>query len=151
MQKIPVYKKGQIVATALVDDENYEEIVQYRWRLHTGGYAVRSMREGGKPLAILMHRQIMRLGHSLGKAGRHPEIHHRDHNKLNNQKDNLVITSREENLQHRDPKKRGSVYWHSRDKAWVAKVRLHGKYIWLGTYPSEKEAHDALSTWRTDL
>jgi hypothetical protein len=62
----------------LVDDEDYERLMQYKWHLDKDGYAISF--EGSH--RFLMHREVLKPAHGF-------IIHHLDGNKLNNQKLNL--------------------------------------------------------------
>ncbi len=75
-------------ASAMVDDEDYEILMAYtnKWYLNVGGYAVATKDQER------MHRVIMGL-----KRG-DPLIDHDDTNRLNNQKYNLIISTRRENI-----------------------------------------------------
>jgi hypothetical protein len=128
---------------ALVDDEDYESLVQYRWyaqkHAHTS-YAVRTvcspMKEGIRTKTMVyMHQQV------LGLKG----IDHRDRNGLNNQRQNLRPATNSQNAQnHR--KKPGSksrflgVTWHKENKVWRAQICVEGRRLSLGCYPVETEA-----------
>ena len=89
--------------TALVDDEDYEKINQWNWVCNNDGsktsqrfYAIRrnGIKFGGKGELVSMHREIM--GFPIGM-----DIDHIDGNTLNNQKKNLRICTRAENLRNR--------------------------------------------------
>ena len=78
---------------ALVDDEDYELVNEYKWYFDSKGYAARNSytyegRKIGK--TILMHREI-------SKAPTGIYVDHKDHNKLNNQKCNLRLCTRLQN------------------------------------------------------
>ena len=89
--------KGMV---ALVDDEDYEYLNQFKWYLthshYKHYYAIRSVCVNKKYKSIRMHRDIMMPNHNQ-------EIDHIDHNGLNNQKLNLRICSRAENSRNRTP------------------------------------------------
>ena len=77
---------------AMVDAEDYEQISQYKWSKNNKGYAYRSEKgEDGIHRIIFMHRAIMKPEKGL-------EVHHRNHNPLNNTKENLHICTHKENL-----------------------------------------------------
>ena len=87
-----VLGKGRSVA--LVDDEDYEWLSQWKWYDSTNG-AARYENILGKPnpKQILMHRIIM-------NTPSHLEVDHWDHNILNNQKSNLKNCTHKENCQN---------------------------------------------------
>lgn len=94
MRKIPLKaRKGSrpaagepddadVVAVALVDDEDYEAVAAHKWRLHTNGSAVT-----GK--ATMMHRLILDPD-----PNRRAVIMHRNGDKLDNRRENLEIVSK---------------------------------------------------------
>lgn len=77
---------------ALVDEEDYEWLNQWKWYVNYGGYAERttSRKEIGGRKNIRMHRLIMNA-----KEGQ--EIDHKNRNKLNNCKNNLRFCTRTQN------------------------------------------------------
>lgn len=84
-------KHGLIVDFALVDPEDYENVIKYRWCLNNYGYVVKTTRE----TSSLIHRFI------LGNPGEGLVIDHKDGNPLNNKRNNLRIVTYSENNQNR--------------------------------------------------
>lgn len=130
--------KGKFVA--LVDDEDYSYLNQFNWtagKLNQNYFALRRIVINGKQKMILMHREIM-------GAKKDEEIDHIDFNTLNNQKSNLRICNRRQNLVHR----------RARSKSGYLGVKVEGKYknlysasitvnrekIYLGLYKTPEEA-----------
>ena len=99
MREIPL-TQGYV---AMVDDEDYEELAQYKWRIlkAMGGrklYARRSLArtpEGKRP-QILMHTQIMKTPEGL-------EVDHENGNGLDNRRTNLRVGTHQENIRNRGP------------------------------------------------
>ena len=85
---------GRGKSVALVDDEDYEWLSQWKWYDSTNGPA-RYEKVLGKtnPKQILMHRIIM-------NTPSHLEVDHWDHNRFNNQKSNLRNCTHKENCQN---------------------------------------------------
>jgi hypothetical protein len=84
---------------ALVDDEDYEELSKYSWCANRdckngNFYARRHANTPSKKEA--MHRQILGLSPSNGRC-----VDHIDGNGLNNQRSNLRVVARSENLHNR--------------------------------------------------
>ena len=83
---------------ALVDDEDFEWLNQWKWYANHLGYTwyvVRSVRYDNEVKAILMHRSI--LNAKIGE-----EIDHINHNGLDNRKKNLRICTRSQNNMNRN-------------------------------------------------
>lgn len=87
---------------ALVDDADFDWLSQYKWSRKvyapTRIYAIRQ--EGtwkyGTKRMVRMHRQILGL-----PCGRYPEVDHRNLNGLDNQRHNIRICTRPQNLANR--------------------------------------------------
>lgn len=75
---------------ALVDDEDYPELSKHKWRVSGEGYALRSVKTGGKSRDIFMHRVL--LNPPPGFEGDHI-----DRNRLNNTRTNLRVATRAQN------------------------------------------------------
>lgn len=110
MKEIPL-TKGMV---ALVSDDDYERVSKYKWyaSLESRGtkwYAIRRETVDGKRLKIRMHRFIMSL-----PPGKDDErvVDHKDHNSLNNQRENLEIITQTENMERSNGWK-GSRAWKS--------------------------------------
>ncbi len=142
MKKIEL-TQGQF---ALVDDEDFEYLNQWKWYAHlakTGKtyYAERNKRiSKDKRILIQMHRLIMNTPDNL-------EVDHKDGNGLNNQKHNMINCTRQENAFNRRVFKGSSsykgVFWHKRLNKWVAQIARMKKHIHIGTFVSEIEAAEA--------
>jgi hypothetical protein len=127
----------------MVDDEDFEELIKYKWySLVSDGrcYAIRnSPKEFGKQKHILMHKEI-------AKTPKGMYTDHIDGNTLNNIKSNLRIVTNRQNGQNRHENKTSryvGVYWNTKSKKWESKIRIDGKRRILGFYKSEIEAHNA--------
>ena len=124
---------------ALVDDEDYPYLSQFKWRASSSGYAVRSKRIGnGKKKTIFMHREI------LGVADSGIDVDHINMVKADNRRCNLRPCTRGENQRNRVARggtsKYKGVYWHKRYRRWVAKICHDGRYHFLGYYNTQEEA-----------
>ena len=77
---------------ALVDDEDFEWLNQWKWYCNNGGYAMRNLPlKIAKTRGIFMHRLIMNNPVNM-------EIDHKDENKLNNQRYNLRLATHSQNM-----------------------------------------------------
>jgi hypothetical protein len=136
---------------ALVDDSDYESLVQYRWYLlkDKGGrrYAIRIPAVSEKLTRTLsLHRHIMQPGTGVS-------VDHKDGNGLNNQRDNLRIISHRSNIrafQRKRPncssKYRG-VHWSKTRSVWIASICLRKgnkmQHVFKQCFADENEAAKA--------
>ena len=133
---------------ALVDDEDYELVNQFKW------YAdVRRRKDGsikrvyaghdfcGKPRRMQhMHCFVM------GTKG----VDHEDHNGLNNQKHNLRLAKQAQNCANTKKAINNTsgfkgVTWSRAAKKWMAQIMVKGKCIYLGIFTDiidAARAHD---------
>ena len=125
---------------ALVDDEDYERLMQYNWHyVEQGGYA----RRAGN---IYMSSEVLRTTE---------KIDHADGDGLNYQKYNLRLCSYAQNRQNsKKTKKRtssrykGVIFYPWSNRKWLARIGLMdilGKYLrkHLGYFETEEEAAKA--------
>lgn len=128
---------------ALVDDEDYEFLNQWKWYAHKGygehWYAVRKHTVNGKQVMIRMHYEILKTPKGM-------ESDHKDGNGLNNQRYNLRVCTRAENqhnqkgyLETKTSAFKG-VSWHKKGNSWRAQIGLSNKRIHLGSFATELEA-----------
>jgi hypothetical protein len=128
-KQIPL-TKGQF---ALVDDADYDWLNQWRWRLNSKGYAIRSFYVDGKEIVLCMHRVIMDA-----QPGQY--VDHIDGNRLNNTRKNLRFVTQQQNLMYRHIFYNNSSGYKGvtlRNQRWHARIGLDDKIIHLGYY------HDA--------
>jgi len=135
----------KVIGHALVDDEDYERLSKYTWRLHSKGYATRSSSTNGKETRLMMHREILETGEF--------QVDHVDRNKLNNQKDNLRIATNSINQFNKGKQKNNTsgtpgVFWDRSKNIWRARIQLDGKRIELGRFKTVDEAASAVGDWR---
>jgi hypothetical protein len=86
---------------ALVDDRDFAWLNRWKWKAKPNGggnniYAVRNAYVDGNLVTIRMHREVLGLG--LQRHGDLREVDHADHFGLNNQRANLRVATRSENL-----------------------------------------------------
>lgn len=125
---------------AIVDQEDYEKLVNFRWYRNANGYAYRS--ENGEHIA--MHRQLMSPSTNM-------YIDHVNLDKLDNRKENLRICTFNQNQHNRTLQKNNTsgfkgVTWSKRDKKWIARIKVSGKKIDLGRFTCKVEAAKAYNT-----
>lgn len=124
-------------AFAVVDDEDFDHLNQWKWTAVRNKKRVYAERKAQRS-SIRMHRYLL---------GAHSEtqIDHRDLNGLNNQKSNLRVCTRSENqcnraLQSNNKSGFIGVCWWSRDKNWRAQIKTNGINKNLGYYPTAEIA-----------
>ncbi len=130
---------------ALVDDEDYEGLMQHKWcvlRTKGGPYAVRRRRnsEKGSRDMVYMHRQL--LGAESGEP-----VDHVDHSGLNNQRLNIRLCTQSQNMGNQR-KTHGSsrfkgVYWHKQNRKWSADITVDYAKRHLGCFDDEHKAAHA--------
>lgn len=151
MKLIQVGKAHQ----AKLDDEDFERVVAYgHWsllRVKNKLYAKHDWKAHGVRGTYLLHRFILNI-HTM--PGNSQPVDHRDHDGLNNQKENLRHTTKSINGLHREglPSNNTSgvlgVYWSSQKRKWHAELRLNGHKNHLGFFDSLEEAFSAITKAR---
>ena len=142
MKEIPL-TRGYV---ALIDDEDYEEISQHKWYASSPKrgeiYAVRNMyrsesQNGGR---VYMHAFINKTPKGL-------ETDHINGIGLDNRRSNLRAATNAQNQYNRRPQGGSSkfkgVYWFKKGKKWCARIKVNRKFIYLGFYEDELDAHKA--------
>lgn len=136
MIEIPLTNSDKV---ALIDDEDYERVSQYKWFLNEE-YVFSTNRKDRKKL----HRFI------INNYDKTVVVDHINHNKLDNRKCNLRVCSVKENT--RNHKKYGfktatskyiGVHWDKEHKKWRACITSNYKVMALGRFDSELEAAKA--------
>jgi hypothetical protein len=133
---------------AIVDDEEYEGLMKWKWSYTKVGYASRWYRKDGKRYSISMHRQIM--GAVVGG-----EIDHINNNSLDNRKENLRPCTRQQNCCNYPTKNHTSkfkgVHHHARNNSWISQIKVKGKNIHIGSFRREEEAARAYNQKATEM
>lgn len=144
MKEVPL-TQGKV---ALVDDGDYEWLMQWRWQAMKPSnpkrcwYAARGeyFPDTKKQKTVWMHRFILGLPH-----GKKPHVDHRDRNGLNNQRSNLRIATHGDNTHNQriySTNKSGfrGVFWSKRGNKWQAEIDCNGKTFYLGRFSDVREA-----------
>jgi len=122
---------------ALVDAEDYEQMMKYNWyAAYSYGYwyAIRGRGSGRNHMV----REIVRLP-------RGAEVMFKNHDSLDCRKSNLQIVSHNESVQHhrfRENKtsRYKGVSWNKQYQKWGAQIRKDGKGYYLGRFDNEEDA-----------
>jgi len=124
---------------ALVDDDDFKYLNQWKWHCNTQNYAVREQSLGkNKSKMIRMHRLINNTLEGF-------DTDHIDRNTLNNQRTNLRTVSHGKNMFNLKIAKNNKsghrgISWHKETKKWRAYINLNRKQIYLGIYNSINQA-----------
>ena len=135
MGKIRLYNGGD----ALIDDNMYEYLSQWRWYSVKDGntsYAYRYVNKyGEKPIRVSMHRVVIDAPYGV-------EVDHIDHNGLNNQKNNLRLCTHQQNQanQRFERKYKYVGVFKAQNGLLGARIRANGKQHFLGYYKTIEEA-----------
>lgn len=141
MKQIPL-SQGKI---ALVDDEDFERLSQFKWFAHQSRntfYAERQIRICvGKQKAIKMHHAILGCDSSQ-------KVDHRDGNGLNNTRENLRLATHLENVRNQKLCRDSTtgfkgVTFNKTRKKFQARIGIEGFKQSLGYYATAEEAHAA--------
>jgi hypothetical protein len=133
---------------ALVDDEDFEYLNQWKWSYFKCGTMAYAARQTPRPdrKTILMHRVILDI---MGKA----MVDHADRNGLNNQRYNLRKCNKSQNsanskkIANTASKYKGvSPSGNTYKNIWRAEIQVMGKGVNLGYYQTQEEAAHAYDT-----
>ena len=140
--------RGQVT---LVSDED-ADVADLKWyACFSPGYANSgkfiARRGAGKGSVVLLHRIILSriLERPLLRSEMVDHIHG---NTLDNRRSELRLSTNAQNqanVGRRSDNTSGfkGVYWNKRDRRWRALIRINGKQILVGSYPTPEEAHAA--------
>lgn len=131
MKKIKLNGKSGVNKFALVDDEDYEKVNEYDWRLKENGYI-----SINSSTSIYLHRFIMNV-----KKGDY--VDHINHNKLDNRRNNLRICTNKQNNWNKNYNRTVGVSKTSNGKKWRAYITINHKQKWLGSFLNKIDALSA--------
>jgi hypothetical protein len=150
MKKIPLSQEQ----FALVDDEDFAELSKHKW------YAFRRNKEYSyyaiRNIGIKPNRGSERMHNVIMKPPKGFEVDHKDGNGLNNQRYNLRVCSRSQNMgntrgQRRNSSRYKGVHWDSRNNNWRPMICKNYKILNLGSFKSEVEAAKAYDAKAKEL
>lgn len=142
-------------AVTVVDDDDYPELVRFKWHLiesHGKQYAARRTWDpkAKKRGTVLMHRQIMGAPPGL-------VVDHDDHDGLNNRRRNLAVCTNAQNVAHRRSAQRNNGtsrfvgVARSHHGKWQAKITKDRKQRHLGYFNTPEEAAKAYNEAAREL
>ncbi len=126
---------------ALVDDEDYEYLNQFKWCAHKDTKTYYAKRWVNTNTMITMHHEI------IGYPPVGFETDHKSGNGLNNQRYNLRNVTHRQNCQNKKNIIKASRYpgvsWHNQTKKWRARIWINVASKHLGLFFTEIEAFNA--------
>lgn len=142
MKEIPL-TQGKF---AKIDDEDYERTSIYNWSIlksvHKSGtnyYAVRGIKVNGKNYLVKLHNFI------IGIIPENMEVDHKNRDSLDNQKNNLRICTRTQNVIN-VRKRQGTssqykgVQWVKSMRKWRVMISINKKNTLVGDFKIEVDA-----------
>ncbi len=144
MMSIPLHGKLAAGRSAIIDDEDFALVSQYRWNAwerhrpgrSDGPYAQATIRlPNGRTTTIRMHSLIM------GSPG----VDHKNGDGLDNTRGNLRLATSVQNGANQRPNLGTSsaykgVSWHRDRRKWQANIGVAGKQRYLGLFSDEEDA-----------
>lgn len=124
--------------TALVSDEDYELVNQYKWHANNmGGGIYYAFRRDGKTM-LSMHRDLTNAPNGM-------EVDHINGNGLDNRRENLRICTHAQNrynnkLRIDSTSGYKGVFWSKDSKKWQAQIQVDRKKIHLGFFSDPIDA-----------
>lgn len=135
VRKIPL-TKGYV---ALVDDEDFAELSQFRWHASvqpTAVYAKRYITVDGHPVAVPMQNAILKPPSGY-------VVDHRDGDALDNRKENLRVATPTQNCRNKGPARSNKAGFRGVSPCrsmWRATIYVDGKPLNLGNFGTPEEA-----------
>lgn len=157
MSRIPLRSRaGTVITYVLVDDEDYEDVSQFRWARSGSGYVTRKVEIARHPTTgrrrqqtIDLHKQVMGFPDC--------QVDHINHDKLDCRKANLRLApgNHRDNCQNRAVRQASAsgyrgVDLHKRSGKWQARAMVDYKNHYLGLYATAEEADAAVRAFRRD-
>jgi len=140
MKTVPMRGKKAAGRVALVDDEDYDLVMQYRWYVYE---EIRNGRPHG-PYALAWPNGVMTRMHVLVMGVR--GVDHANRNGLDNRRENLRPATGSQNQGNRrsvpgSSSRYKGVSWHKQRRKWRASIRPPGgPHRHLGLFADEEDA-----------
>ena len=125
-------KHGNEKARTLIDLDDIDNIIPYRWHLDDSNGYIANNTIG------YLHRYIMNFPKGM-------IVDHINRNKLDNRKCNLRVCSKQQNNINKSKQSNNTsgytgVYWNKRRCKWVAQIKVNSKKIHLGYFENKEDA-----------
>ena len=132
--QIILYDKNNIqIARTKIYLEDIERCKNLKWHMHCGYVS-------NKKLNVMLHRYLINCPEDMF-------VDHINRDKLDNRKENLRICTQKENNRNmsirENSKSIARGIYQSSKTGWVARIKVDGKDIYLGTFKSFDEAYNA--------
>lgn len=123
---------------ALVDDEDYEMLMQWKWCAHVEKHRIYAVRRIGEKM-LKMHRVIM------GVTDPNIKVDHKEGYGLDNQRSNLRVATNAQNIANQRPRlnvtsKYKGVHWDKFTGKWRVQVQNKDGVKRIGRFENEIEA-----------
>lgn len=129
----------------IVDDEVQEALLHHGWYWHYSiGYACTTTGFSKITRRIYLHRWVVDSFYNIPVGGL--EVHHKNHNTLDNRLENLQVVTHRQNLRHQQLKKsntsgfKGVDFNKSTRGKYKAAIMVDGRKVCLGTFVTAEEA-----------
>ena len=142
----------------IVSQEDHAEVSKYNWYLDYDGRghyrvvrkATKIELSNGYPHLIKLHRFVMGVAQ---KGQEKVFVDHKNHNVLDNSRNNLRLATPYGNSTNSRGNKYQSLWGTTLDKSgkWRAQITFKGKTVYVGLFTSELEAHKASVQRYTEL
>jgi len=125
--------KSEIYGSFVVDDEDYERVVQHKWRYYD------------RYVQTTIDGKIVRIGRFIMEPEEGQIVLYRNGDRLDNRRANLRVGTRADLGKYRAKYKRTrsryrGVSYSRRDGKWVASITKGGRSWYLGGHGTEEEA-----------
>lgn len=126
---------------AIVDDEDYDWLSQWKWHYQNTGYAGRWSFEGGVRKLVFMHRAIINTPDGMISD-------HKNRNGLDNRRSNLRICTSSQNGMNKRASNNSisgikGVYWDKDRNQWRVTIMKDYKRCYIGRYDKIEDASAA--------
>lgn len=147
--KIELQRKNEENMWVIIDLDDLEKVISFpytwfaKYSANAGSYyacASKYLPEIKHSRTVLMHQFIM----GVDKSAREFNVDHKNHNTLDNRKENLRITNVPDNGKNRENRNKNNksgyrnVSWNKSSQKWVVQLQINGKNTILGNFPKEQ-------------
>jgi hypothetical protein len=150
MKQLALSGKYGLGKFALVDDEDFEKVLNHSWQIDKNkGYVFASFKINGKWLPIKLHRFLLDNPKGL-------QVDHINGDKLDNRRENLRVCTHSENLYNWPKSKKrkySSIYKgvSFNGKKWLANISKNRHQYYIGSFDKEHWAAMAYDIAAKDL